>query len=174
LLLRPFSRFWLPFIYHHNLKRALGTKKDWILFKQFSLRSKGSGQIQYQALSAIAHLILFEPEPARQMKILNSFFDRLRKFFTTWMPVRRTHTLVQSILLQSLAVDHVQDTCGVVASMGKTHENSQRNSALRRLKSIQNVAPIPPLLLIRVPLMKAGPEKRIFRMVLIRGRPFSG
>jgi hypothetical protein len=43
------------------LKRELGTKKDCILFKQFSLRSKGSGQIQYQALSTVAHLILFDP-----------------------------------------------------------------------------------------------------------------
>jgi hypothetical protein len=56
-----------------------------------------------------------------------------------WMPMRQTHTLVQSILLQPLAVDHVQDTCGVVGSVGKTLENSP----LCRSTSIQNVAPIP-------------------------------
>jgi hypothetical protein len=60
-----------------------------------------------------------------------------------WMPVRRTHTLMQSILLQLLAVDHVQDTYRVVGSIGKTLENLQRNSSLRQLKSIQNVAPTP-------------------------------
>jgi hypothetical protein len=60
-----------------------------------------------------------------------------------WMPVRRTHTLVQSILFQSLAVDQIQDTYGVVGSMRKTLENSQRNSPLHQLKSIRNVAPIP-------------------------------
>jgi hypothetical protein len=60
-----------------------------------------------------------------------------------WMPVRRTHTRVQSVLLQPLAVDRVQDTCGVIGSIGKTLENSEKNSPLLQLKSIQNVAPIP-------------------------------
>jgi hypothetical protein len=51
--------------------------------------------------------------------------------------------LMQSILLQPLVIDHVQDICGAVGSMGKTLENSQMNSPLRRLKTIQIVEPIP-------------------------------
>jgi hypothetical protein len=59
----------------------MGTKKkDWILFKQFLLRSKGSGQIQYQAPSAIGHLILFEPS-LRGKRKLSTFFRSVEKIF---------------------------------------------------------------------------------------------